>query len=240
MDMRVGNGRHKLVRCLTLLAGWGLAAAAWAVPMADQPAPAFQPASEAPTVDVGALSATADALAKATVAKSVEAPARSTPELPMPRAEAGGNPPSTSGSAEPESIRSSLKELASSTGVADALHTLNSDLNGSASGAFADGAHDGGVEVARRAETQPGSEARMGVRAAPLTEEQRKREEAQASFLFSALVQEVTPWLIAAVAMYVVIYGARVMLAYTRMKAARKRKRRHSKSGARTRSARID
>lgn len=238
MDMRVGNGRHKPVGCLTVLVGWGLAAAAWAVPIADQPASAYQsePAAEAPTVDVSALAAAADAPAKATAAKSAEAPARSgSPELPMPRAEAT----KTSDAAEPESLRSSLKELANSTGVVDALHTLNSELNGSASGTFAD-AHDGGAEMARRAEAQSGSEPRMGVRAAPLTEEQRKLEEAQASFLFSALVQEVTPWLIAAVLMYIVIYGARVMLAYSRMKAARKRKRRQSKSSARTRSARID
>nr|WP_315427947.1 hypothetical protein [uncultured Albidiferax sp.] len=238
MDMRVGSGRHKLVGGLTLLVGWGLAAAAWGVPIADQPSSAFQsqPAAEAPTVDVDALTATADTPAKSTAPKSADAPARSgSPELPMPRVE----PASTSGLAEPESLRSSLKELANSSGVVDALHTLNSELNGSASGTFAD-APDGGADMARRTEAQPGSEARMGVRAAPLTEEQRKLEEAQASFLFSALVQEVTPWLIAAALMYVVIYGARVMLAYSRMKAARKRKRRESKSGARTRSARID
>nr|WP_315237079.1 hypothetical protein [uncultured Albidiferax sp.] len=237
MDMRVGSGRHKLVGCLTLLVGWGLAAAAWAVPIADQPASVFQsqPAAEAPTVDVGAL-AVADAPAKATAAKSAEAPARSgSPELPMPRAE----PASTSGLAEPESLRSSLKDLANSSGVVDALHTLNSELNSNASGSLAD-AQDGGAEMARRAEAQSGSEPRMGVRAAPLTAEQRKLEEAQASFLFSALVREVTPWLIAAALMYIVIYGARVMLAYSRMKAARKRKRRQSKSGARTRSARVD
>lgn len=245
MQMRVGNGHHKLVRCLGFFAGWALAAIAWAVPIAESPTsptPGFQSIAEAPTSDVGALSAVAtDAPAKAAPGKSAETPARA--EQPAPRSEPAATPiAANSGAsvAEPESIRASLKDLATSTGAVDALHSLNSEVNSATSGAFADGSRDGGADGVRHADAQAGSEVRIATRAAPLTAEQRKLDEAQASFLFSALLEEVLPWLIAAAVMYVVVYGARLLLAYNRMKAERKRKRRQSRSGSRTRSARVE
>lgn len=236
MGRRVGSVHQAVLWWLMLMAGWGLAPVVGAAPVSGStvPGPGLQSTSEAEDDDLEAL------MPSASEAPAREGGARSADRLVRPGAMAA---PATRADAsaaaapsisERERVHQAYKELVEATGADEAWRLLNAGLEGENGGAFSNSPRDADA-TRRRAEAPSGSDSRIAALESPRSEEQRKLDEVRASLLFSALLDEVTPWLIAAVVIYVVVYGARVLLAYNRMKAARKRKRRKSRSSGRSR-----
>lgn len=70
------------------------------------------------------------------------------------------------------------------------------------------------------------------------TEAQVKEEHQQASIMLEQLIDELTPWVAAAVVVYLLVYGIKLMRAYRRAKAARRRSRNSRRSRHKRRSSR--
>ncbi|WP_394791439.1 hypothetical protein [Rhodoferax sp.] len=251
MVKQVGTMRQAMVWCL-LLGGCGFGFGAAASPMADaslaasnqSPSQGFVPQ----TVDSGNDSsvgsgpaAQPDAPPKRALSKGAENLVRAVAAPATSGGAQAAESPSPS-TADGEWLRSTYKDMAKSSGAVDALQSLNSELNADKGGitdSTREAETDPAVLARRRAEGGAGPDGRAA-NTAPRSAEQLKLEEAQASFLFSELVREVTPWLIGAAIFYCCIYGTRLMLAYSRMKAERKRKRRRSRSSTSSRNARLE
>ena len=241
MGKRVGGVHQVVVWWLMLMAGWGLAPAVGAAPLsgstAELPGSGRHSTSEADDDDdlEALIPSATEVPARAGGVKAADSQARPAAiAIPITRADASAAvAPSTS---DRERVRAAYKELMEVTGADEAWRQLNAGREGENGDAFSNRPHDAD-NSRRRAEASSGDDSRMAALDSPRTEEQRKLDEVRASLLFSALLEEVTPWLIAAVVIYAVVYGARVVLAYNRMKAERKRKRR--KSTTRSRSTRL-
>ena len=139
-----------------------------------------------------------------------------------------GQPPATTASAskrDPVPIGATLqlaaKELAVKTGAADAKQYLSAEL-GLDKPADTDTDTDTVNALRRRAS----GEADVAGDATARSAEQLKLDGEQASFLASALVREVMPWAVGAAGLLGCVQALRLMLAFSRRKAERKRKRR--------------
>ena len=237
MGKRVGGVHQVVVWWLMLVAGWGLAPAVGAAPLsgstAELPGSGPHSSSEADDDDLEAL-IPSEVPARAGGVKAADSQARpGAIAIPIPTARADASAAVAPGTSDRERVRAAYKELMEVTGADEAWRQLNAGREGENGDAFSNGPRDAD-NTRRRAEASSGDDSRMAALDSPRTEEQRKLDEVRASLLFSALLEEVTPWLIAAVVIYAVVYGARVVLAYNRMKAARKRKRRKSTTRSRS------
>ena len=131
-----------------------------------------------------------------------------------------------------ESVHGAAKDLAVSTGVVDAKQYVSEELGlDTTPDANADG-----INVLRR---RASGDTASANNAPPRSAEQLNLDAEQASFLASALVQEVTPWAIGAAVLLGCVQGLRVMLAFSRRQTLRKRKHRKSSRGSATRNARL-
>ncbi|MBC7617963.1 MAG: hypothetical protein H7293_03050 [Candidatus Saccharibacteria bacterium] len=128
-----------------------------------------------------------------------------------------------------ESVHVAAKDFAVQTGAVNAKQYLAEEL-GLDKTPDADADADGTQLLRRRTidNTTP-----------PRTAEQLKLDEEQASFLASALVQEVMPWAAGAAVLLGSMQGLRAVLAFSRSRAVRKRKHRKSRSGRASRNARV-
>ena len=144
---------------------------------------------------------------------------------------ASASPPPTSLG---ESLHVAAKDLAVNTGAVDAKQYLSeefgldkaSDANTNADGINMQHRHSDGDTA--NANNAP-----------PRSAEQLKLDEEQASHLVSALVREVMPWAFGAAVVVGCVQVLRMMLAFSRRQATRKRKYRKSSSSKASRSARL-
>lgn len=128
-----------------------------------------------------------------------------------------------------ESMRLAAKDLALNMGAVDAKQYLREELGlDNTLAAATDG--DGIPALPHRASDN---------NAPPRSAEQLKLDGDQASFLALALVQEVLPWAIGAAVLLGCVQGLRLMLAFSRRRATRKRKYRKSSRSRTPRNARL-
>ncbi|MBC7680792.1 MAG: hypothetical protein H7172_00525 [Ferruginibacter sp.] len=128
-----------------------------------------------------------------------------------------------------ESVHVAAKDFAVQTGAVNAKQYLAEELG--LDKTPSNDADADGIQLLRR-RTIDNS-------APPRTAEQLKLDEEQASFLASALVQEVIPWAVGAAVLLGSVQGLRAMLAFSRSRTVRKRKYRKSRSGRASRNARV-
>ena len=141
-----------------------------------------------------------------------------------------GQPPATTASAskrDPVPIGATLqlaaKELAVKTGAADAKQYLSAELGLDKP---ADTDTDTDTDTVNALRRRASGEADVAGDATARSAEQLKLDGEQASFLASALVREVMPWAVGAAGLLGCVQALRLMLAFSRRKAERKRKRR--------------
>ena len=126
-----------------------------------------------------------------------------------------------------ETVHGTAKDFAVQTGAVNAKQYFAEDLGlDKTPDTDADG-----IQLLRRGA--------IANNASPRTAEQIKLDEEQASLLASALVQEVMPWAIGAAVLLGSAQGVRAILAFSRIRTARKRKHRKSRSGHVSRNARL-
>lgn len=133
-----------------------------------------------------------------------------------------------------ESAQVAAKDLAVHTGAVDARQYWSEEL-GLDKRPDANANADGVNMQHRRAN----NDAASTNNAPPRSADQVKQDEEQASFLASALVREVMPWAIGAAVLLGCVQGLRMVLAFSRHYAARKRKYSKSSSGNASRNARL-
>jgi hypothetical protein len=198
--------------------GLGCSLSVWALPAGHVPAAPVHDAEEAADL--------ADASADSPVLRALSASARkaladkgAVPDVPA-------KPASTPVAAKPErtlaeEARSTAKDLAVQSGVVGAKEFLNAELGLDKP---ADASADALAENRRAMRQSATGGGDSADNALPGNPHLPKPDEAQISFLASALVREVMPWAIGGAALLASIQGIRLMLAYAQRKNERKRK----------------
>jgi hypothetical protein len=222
--------------CGVVLLGWGLSAGA--APLSSLPSAPVTEASDAADL----ADASVDSPVLRTLSAAAQRNAAGTAPSSDPRAAPASKPavPASGRATEPplstrEALHLSAKELAVSAGVVDAKQHLSAEL----------GLDPPTQDVAdpnvlrRRAMGGEGDEDGGIGQMPPLSAEQLKLDGERASFLASALVQEVMPWAIGAAVLLVGIKGLRLFLAFSRKQTERKRKTQRASSRSRPHSARF-
>ena len=239
MDLWGAKMQRTVLRglCGVVVLGWGLSARA--APLASLPSAPVTEASDAADL--------ADASVDSPVLRALSAAAQRNAAGTAPpsdsRAEPASKPavPASGRAAElPMSTREALhltaKELAVRTGVVDAKQHLSAELGLDQP---TEDAADTPNVLRRRAMGGAGDEDGGIGQMPPRSAEQLKLDGEQASFLASALVQEVMPWAIGAAALLAGIKGLRLFLAFSRKQTERKRKTRRASSRSHPHSARF-
>jgi hypothetical protein len=235
MDVWGAKMRRTVLRVLCAVLGLCGGLPVWAAPLSSLPSAPVTEASDAADL--------ADASADSPVLRALSAAAQRNAAGGASPAEPASKPavPASGRATEPpmstrEALHLSAKELAVSTGVVDAKQHLSAEL----------GLEQSTEDVAEppnalrhRAMGGAGDEDGGIGPMPPLSAEQLKLDGERASFLASALVQEVMPWAIGAVALLVGIKGLRLSLAFSRKQTERKRKTRRASSRAHSPGARL-
>lgn len=216
-----------------------VAGTCWGLPAAAALLPNLSAGSTQDAQDAADL---ADATANSPVQRALSAmPVKTAADKAAtsdPRTEAASKPASPASASKPdarplgETLHTTAKDLAVSSGAVDAKQLLDTEFG-------SDKTNDGNTEsnvLRRRANGDASADAANAGIAPPRSAEQMKLDEEQASFLASALVQEVMPWAIGAAVLLGCAQGLRAMLAFSRRQTVRKRKHRKSSS---TRNARL-
>jgi hypothetical protein len=221
------------VLCGVVVACLGLAA--WAVPLGHGPSLSTQDAQEAAdladaSADLSALRALSAAPPRASADKPPTSTARAEPATAPSRAAAASTPapPLTSR----DGLRLASKELAESTGLADAKARLEGEFGADKTGLSEAEADADPANALRRRAAGTHGDTEPTPQGPQRTAEQIKNDGARASILASALINEVMPWAVGAALVLAGIKGVRLFLAFSRKQS--KRQRRHRRSSGRS------
>ncbi len=229
MDVWGAKMQRTVLRALCAVLGlcWGLSV--WAAPLSSLSSAPVSEASEA--ADLADASADSPVLRALSTAAQRNAAGTDTPADSRAAPAAKPAVPASGRPAEPplsnrEALHLAAKELAVRTGVVDAKQHLSAELDLDPP---TQDVADPNV-LRRRAMGGAGDEDGGIGQMPPLSAEQLKLDGERASFLASALVQEVMPWAIGAATLLAGIKGLRLFLAFSRKQAERKRKIRRTGS----------
>lgn len=230
MELWDAKTRQTTVRVLCAMAVLGWAESIWAGPTAGPLSASLQNALE--TADL--VDANADSSALRVLSSAPAKAAADTSAASDTRAGAAQKSAQTAsvGKRIPgplnETLQTVAKELAVHTGAVNAKQYLGTELGLDTS---TDAPVDASAEAGNALRRPSSGEAASRSNGEPPSAEQRKLNKEQASFLASALLLEVMPWAIGFAALLGCAQGLRVVLAFSRRQALRKRKHRKSSSG---------
>jgi hypothetical protein len=247
MDNSIDHRHHALKITFFVLFALAMPPMAFAAPTTDKD-PGLALELDDNTVKTPAMNAIAAVEVKeadsANTSNAAETGLRGFGLNPMPGMTEHMKPAEPPGHEISSSIKEALRPLhddLAETGLFNTIRNLESDLGlssnrdareGANHGQSADNANDN--EPRARSWGNSGETRAAGTR--PRTEAEAHEDKIRASVMLQQLIDEVTPWIVAAVGLYLVGYGIKLLLAHRRAKAARRRSRNNKHRRHRRRS----